>query len=181
MDGIDGLAAAETITISLGLALLVWVKDAPADLAAPALAVCGAALAFLLWNRHPARVFLGDVGSVPLGYLIGWLLLWAALEGYWAVAVILPLYYWSDAGLTLLRRLLRGERIWQAHREHYYQRALRSGITHGRVVAEIAVCNFALIAFALLADREAWRMTALALALLAVLVLLFRLRWLARL
>ena len=102
MDGIDGLAGTETAAIGLGLALLVLLVGGDAALFALALALAGAAFGFLPWNWHPARIFLGDVGSVPLGYLLGWLLLSVAAAGYWAAALILPLYYLADATLTLL-------------------------------------------------------------------------------
>ena len=110
-----------------------------------------ATLGFLPWNWSPAKIFLGDVGSVPLGYLLGWLLLMAAGQGLWAVAVILPLYYLADATLTLLKRGLRGEKVWQAHREHAYQRAVQGGLSHAAVALRVLAGNLALIWFAYLA------------------------------
>ena len=77
-----------------------------------------------------AKIFLGDAGSVPLGYVLGFLLLELAVRGWWRAALILPLYFLVDASLTLLRRLLRGERVWQAHREHFYQQAVQCGLGH---------------------------------------------------
>ncbi|HEX9536056.1 MAG TPA: glycosyltransferase family 4 protein, partial [Stellaceae bacterium] len=124
MDGIDGLAGSEVAAIGAGLLLFGSVGAAfdPA-LQALAAAVIGAAIGFLVWNWSPARIFLGDVGSVPLGYVLGFLLLDLAVRGHWAIALILPLYFLADATITLARRLLRGERVWQAHREHFYQQA----------------------------------------------------------
>jgi UDP-N-acetylmuramyl pentapeptide phosphotransferase/UDP-N-acetylglucosamine-1-phosphate transferase len=90
------------------------------------------------------------VGSVTLGYLIGWLLLGAAAEGYWAAALLLPLYYLADATLTLASRLRRREPVWQAHRKHYYQRAVRRGISQVRVVATVIALDLLLIGAALL-------------------------------
>jgi UDP-N-acetylmuramyl pentapeptide phosphotransferase/UDP-N-acetylglucosamine-1-phosphate transferase len=113
--------------------------------------IAAAALGFLPWNWHPARLFLGDVGSVALGFLLGWLLLRLAAEGQWAAAVILPLYYLSDATLTLTRRTLRGEKPWQAHREHFYQRAVAAGLSHAAVVRAVGVANAGLIALAVMA------------------------------
>jgi UDP-N-acetylmuramyl pentapeptide phosphotransferase/UDP-N-acetylglucosamine-1-phosphate transferase len=170
MDGIDGLAGTETAAIGLGLALLVLLVGGDAALFALALALAGATLGFLPWNWHPARIFLGDVGSVPLGYLLGWLLLSVAAAGYWAAALILPLYYLADATLTLLRRLVRGERVWQAHREHFYQRATQAGRSHGEVAALVAGTDAVLIALALGATRWPW--PALAAAAVAVGLLL---------
>lgn len=138
MDGIDALAGAETIVIAGGLAVVGLLAGRPADAWMPALWLVAVAAGFLVWNRPPARIFLGDSGSVGLGVLLGWLLLHAAAEGHWAAALILPGYYWADASLTLLRRLLRGAKIWHPHREHAYQRAVRAGWPHGRVSGVIA-------------------------------------------
>ncbi|MDH3702467.1 MAG: glycosyl transferase, partial [Alphaproteobacteria bacterium] len=113
-----------------------------------------AALGFLRFNWHPARIFLGDVGSVPLGYLLGWLLLQAAAAGYWAPALILPLYYLADATITLLRRAARREKVWQAHREHFYQRAVQNGRSHARVSLAVLAANVVLAALALVAVAQ---------------------------
>jgi len=156
MDGIDGIAGTETAAIGLGFALLVLLIGGDATLLALALALAGVALGFLPWNWQPARIFLGDVGSVPLGYALGWLLLSLAAAGQWAPALILPLYYLADATLTLLRRLMRGERVWQAHREHFYQRATQGGRSHGAVAGLVAGTDAVLIALALGATRWPW-------------------------
>jgi UDP-N-acetylmuramyl pentapeptide phosphotransferase/UDP-N-acetylglucosamine-1-phosphate transferase len=147
MDGIDGLAAAEAAAIGLGLVLFaaagVGVDPPLARLAA---AILGAAIGFLVWNWPPARIFLGDVGSTTLGYLTGFLLLAAALRGHWRVALILPLYFFADATLTLGRRLLRGERVWRPHREHFYQRAIGHGRSHAAVTKRVIAADLILIA-----------------------------------
>jgi UDP-N-acetylmuramyl pentapeptide phosphotransferase/UDP-N-acetylglucosamine-1-phosphate transferase len=110
-----------------------------------AAAVAAAAAGFLVWNWAPARIFLGDVGSVPLGYLLGFLLLEQAARGHWKVAVILPLYFLADATITLLRRLSRGQRVWQAHRQHFYQRAVQRGLGHAAVVQRVIAADIVLI------------------------------------
>lgn len=150
MDGIDGIAGTESAVLGIGLALVFALGGSllPAGLA---LLVAAAALGFLVWNWQPARIFLGDVGSVPLGFLLGWLLLLAAAEGHWAAALILPGVYWADATLTLLRRGLRGERVWRAHREHFYQRAVQRGLGHGEVARRVALAGAGLVGLALLA------------------------------
>lgn len=149
MDGIDGIAAGESAALGIGVALVAIVVGFGNALPFYGLTAAAAALGFLWWNWHPARVFMGDVGSVPLGYLLGWLLLGLASRGAWAPALILPLYYLADASLTLLRRLLRGERIWLAHREHFYQRATQGGLSHAQVVMAILGVDAALVALAL--------------------------------
>jgi UDP-N-acetylmuramyl pentapeptide phosphotransferase/UDP-N-acetylglucosamine-1-phosphate transferase len=167
MDGIDGITGSETACLGVGIAAVIAAAGGTANQGAwPALCVAAAGLGFLRWNWHPAKIFLGDVGSVPLGYLIGWLLLGLAQKGLWAPALILPLYYLGDATLTLLRRICRGERFWQAHREHFYQRALAPDGDHAAVMRIILAGNLVLIALALLAVPHP--AVALGLAMLAV-------------
>ena len=150
MDGIDGIAGSETGAIGLGAVLLAAVGALGVAEAALGLVLVGAAVGFLAWNWQPAKIFLGDVGSVPLGYLIGWLLLALACQGLWPAALLLPAYYLADASLTLARRLLRRERIWQAHREHFYQHAVRQGRSHAFVVVLISATNGGLLILALI-------------------------------
>jgi len=178
MDGIDGITCTETIFVGLGVALVLLLADQGDDLARLAVPVAAGAAGFLRWNWPPAQIFLGDVGSVPLGFLLGWLLLSMAGEGLWAPALILPLYYLSDATLTLLARLLRGERIWEAHRVHFYQRALAPDGDHGAVLYLIIGGNIALFLFASLATMWPW--PSLALAVMATIVLLLQLSRRAR-
>ncbi len=172
MDGIDGLAGSEAAGIGIGLLLLAGLSDgqdaAVAGLAAPnALAAIG----FLVWNWPPARVFLGDVGSVPLGYLLGFLLIDMAAHGHWKPALILPLYFLADATITLFRRLARGERVWEAHREHFYQGAVQRGLGHGAVTARVIAANILLIGCAWAAENGSG-LYAVAAAVVAVMLLL---------
>ncbi|OAB55873.1 hypothetical protein AY599_08450 [Leptolyngbya valderiana BDU 20041] len=150
MDGIDGISGVQMAAIGLGglLSVTVGAGGAPA-LGLSAAALAGAGLGFLLLNWHPAKIFLGDVGSVPVGYLSGWLLLALAAAGLWLPALILPAYYLADATLTLLRRAARGERVWRAHREHFYQRAVAAGRSHAQVSGAVALGNLGLLACAL--------------------------------
>ena len=154
MDGIDGIAGVETAAIGLGLFLLGALLAEPMPgFALYALSLVAAALGFLRWNWAPAKIFLGDVGSAPLGFLLGYLLLSAAAAGHWVPALILPLYYLADSGITLGRRLVRGEKIWQAHASHFYQHAARAFGSHGAVVRAIAAADALLIILALAAAR----------------------------
>ena len=153
MDGIDGIAGVEGAGIGLGLVAVGLVATNGAADLWPALSLAAALIGFLWWNWHPARVFLGDVGSVPVGFLLGWLLLTAAAEGWWAPALILPLYYLVDATATLLRRAARGEKVWRAHREHFYQVAVQRGRSHAQVSGAVAVAGVALIGLAVAALR----------------------------
>jgi len=153
MDGSDGLAAGEAAAIGLGLAVIGWWFGWPGDSTARALALAGAALGFLLWNRPPARVFLGDAGSLPLGFLIGWLLLVAAAQGHWAVALILPSYFLLDATLTLALRAARGENLFTAHTQHFYQQGVRGRLGHRGTLLAVLAADLVLIAFAFGAEK----------------------------
>ena len=148
MDGIDGITGAQTVAIGLGVTLVAAFADLGPDVALYGATLAAVLLGFLRWNWPPARIFLGDVGSVPLGYLIGWLLLTMAAEGTWIPALILPLYYLADATITLFQRMLRGERVWQAHRTHFYQRATKAPGSHAGAVRRINATNLALVILA---------------------------------
>jgi UDP-N-acetylmuramyl pentapeptide phosphotransferase/UDP-N-acetylglucosamine-1-phosphate transferase len=171
MDGIDGIDGAEAAAIGVGVALVAFSPGVGLSLAAPALVVTAAALGFLVWNWAPARIFMGDVGSVPLGYLLGFMLLTMAARGQWQAALILPAYFLADATLTLLRRLLRGERVWRAHREHFYQRAVQRGLSHDAIVLRMTAANIVL-ALCAVASVNGWGFAALAAAALTVAVFL---------
>jgi len=172
MDGIDGIAGTETASIGVGLvAVAVVTLGSVAGQGLMGLALAGAAIGFLVWNWHPARIFLGDVGSVPLGFLVGGLLIEAALAGQWAPALILPLYYLADATYVLVRRALAGQKPWQAHKTHFYQRAHQGGLSHGQVSLCVGGLNAVLIALAAFAGLG-WTWLALALAAAAVVALL---------
>jgi UDP-N-acetylmuramyl pentapeptide phosphotransferase/UDP-N-acetylglucosamine-1-phosphate transferase len=172
MDGIDGLAASEAAAIGVGLLLFAGAGvgvDPP--LASSAAAILGAAFGFLIWNWPPARIFLGDVGSTTLGYLTGFLLLSVATAGHWRIALVLPLYFLADATITLARRILRGARPWQAHREHFYQLAVRSGLGHAAVTKRVIVADLVLIVCGWTAENG-WGALALETAVVTVAVLL---------
>jgi UDP-N-acetylmuramyl pentapeptide phosphotransferase/UDP-N-acetylglucosamine-1-phosphate transferase len=152
MDGIDGLAGTEMFCIGLGLCLLIALMgNFPDNLSVYSLLVLAAAGGFLWWNWHPAKIFLGDVGSIPIGFLLGYLLLLALQQGHFYSVLILPAYYLSDGGITLLARLRRGEKPWVAHSEHYYQQAVRNGRSHAAVARSIFGINLLLIMLSTLA------------------------------
>lgn len=148
MDGIDWITLAELVPMTAALALFGLAGHLPPDQSLAAAALCGGLLGFAPANRPPARLFLGDVGSLPLGLLTGWLLLALASHGAVAAALLMPLYYVADATLTLGRRLLRGERVWEAHRQHAYQRAVDRGVPVLTVDGRILALNIALAGLA---------------------------------
>jgi len=151
MDGVDGICGVQTISICLGVIILSAMKGWIFLGQDYALAIAGVSLGFLWWNWHPAKIFLGDVGSIPLGFLVAWLLFGLAAKGFYVQAIILPLYYLVDATLTITIRLLRGKKVWTAHRDHFYQQAVQGGLSHNKVSLTVALLNGFLIGFALLA------------------------------
>ncbi|HEB99360.1 MAG TPA: glycosyltransferase family 4 protein [Thiotrichales bacterium] len=154
MDGMDGLAGGMAVFGFGTLATLAWQQQALAEAFLCSLVV-GAALGFLTQNLPPARLFMGDTGSTLLGVLAGVAILWFHQRG------ILPLWlggllfspFIVDATVTLARRVLRGERFWEAHRSHYYQRLVRSGWGHGRTLFAEALLMVALALSVLWAAR----------------------------
>lgn len=150
MDGIDGITGVETLAIGGGMFMLSLLAPSLKMAGIDGIIIAAAAAGFLLLNWHPAKLFLGDAGSIPLGFLLGFLLLQLAASGFWVAALLLPGYYLMDGGLTLLRRLLKREKIWQAHSQHAYQKAVRGGLSHATVSKRIALLNLLLLALAAL-------------------------------
>ena len=148
MDGIDWMTVAEVVPVTIGLTIAAWLGVLPAEAAVIAVALCGAMLGFAPFNKPVAKIFLGDVGSLPIGLLLFWLLVMLAGSGFLAAALLLPLYYVADATITLFRRLYAGEKIAQAHRRHFYQRALDGGLPVNAIIARVAVLNASLIVLA---------------------------------
>ena len=174
MDGIDGITGVETISLGLGIAVVGGMA-----LAGPALAVAAVGGAFLLFNWHPAKLFLGDSGSVPFGYVLGGLLLLLAADGHLVAALILPAYYLADATITLGRRALAGEKVWRPHRRHFYQRAVQGGKRHDQVALAVAGGNVLLLGCAVLAAGGRAGVAVL-LALAVVAAMLGLLQWWSR-
>jgi UDP-N-acetylmuramyl pentapeptide phosphotransferase/UDP-N-acetylglucosamine-1-phosphate transferase len=148
MDGVDWMTVVEVVPLSAGLSLLGLMGALSWDAALIALALCGAMIGFAPFNRPVARLFLGDVGSLPIGLLLGWLLILLASSGHLAAALILPLYYLADATITLLCRLINREPVLQAHRSHFYQQAIDGKLGVYQVVIRVFALNIILIGFA---------------------------------
>ena len=155
MDGLDLMTVAEAVPVTASLAALGASAVLPWPAAITAAALGGALLGFAPFNRPAAKVFLGNVGSLPIGLLLGWCLLELAWHGHLAAALLLPLYYLADATLTLLKRIARREPFWAAHRSHFYQRATDNGFTVSRVVGEVFLLNIALAVLAAISVRWA--------------------------
>ena len=133
MDGSNGLAGGMAVfgfaTYAIGAA------PSQPQLALACASVAGAGLGFLVLNFNPARVFLGDIGSISLGFFAGAMGFWGWQHGAWPIwfPALAFAPFIADATVTLLRRLMRGEKVWEAHREHYYQRLVQLGASHVRV------------------------------------------------
>jgi UDP-N-acetylmuramyl pentapeptide phosphotransferase/UDP-N-acetylglucosamine-1-phosphate transferase len=148
MDGIDWMTVAEFIPLTMALSLLGVAGTLDWHSALLASALLGAIGGFAPFNKPVARLFLGDVGSLPAGLLLGWLLLQLAASGHLIAALILPLYYLADATITLGRRIRKREPFWQAHRTHFYQRALDNGFSVTEIITRVFALNLALAALA---------------------------------
>ncbi len=153
MDGIDWMTVAEAVPSTISIFVFALFGAAPPLAGSVALALCGALLGFAPFNRPVAKLFLGDVGSLPIGLLLFWLLLQLAGSGHPAAAILLPLYYVADASITLLRRLARRERVTEAHRTHFYQLAVARGLSVMTVVRSVFAVNLVLAVLAALSIR----------------------------
>ncbi|NWG75689.1 MAG: glycosyltransferase family 4 protein [Rubrivivax sp.] len=181
MDGADGLAGGMAAIGFGALALAAWLGGAH-GLASFCAAIAAAAVAFLRFNFPPARVFMGDAGSIPLGFLAAALGFLGARQNVWPwlfpVLVFSP--FIVDASVTLARRALRGEKIWQAHRSHYYQRAVLLGASHRQLAlaAYVLMVGMAALAFALLIFPKYTTWVLIILAAIFVLIFLaIDVRW----
>lgn len=177
MDGIDGITGTQTLYLCAGFIIVTVLTSIALTLTPMALILAGVALGFLILNWHPAKLFLGDVGSIPLGYVTGYLMIMLAVHGQLGTALALPLYYAADASITLIRRMLAGKKFWQAHREHYYQKAALATMRHDHVVWPMIIANAGLLALCVASLYAGWAV--LCAAPLLVLGLLWYLKKLA--
>jgi Fuc2NAc and GlcNAc transferase len=169
MDGIDGLAGAQAVITGIGVALVAWDPLA----AVIGASVAGAAAGFLPFNWAPARIFMGDTGSMALGYTFASLPLLAPLDSRPEAVFWMVLSLWlfvADAAGTVVARVLRGDAWHAPHRDHAYQRLVRAGRSHAAVAASIALASAALTAAAVVAwpglgGRAGWAVLALAVGL----------------
>ena len=148
MDGLDWIMVAEMVPVTAALAIFGWFGFLDPSAALLAASLCGALCGFALFNKPVAKLFLGDVGSLPVGLMVAWLLYLLAMNGYVAAAILLPLYFCADATITLMRRALRRERLLDAHRSHFYQRATDHGFTAMAVATHVFAVNLGLILLA---------------------------------
>ena len=169
LDGIDGFAGLQGAIVGLAIAFL----GAGAPVTVVGLALAGACLGFLVHNWHPAKVFMGDVGATTIGFIVAVVPLEMAPGAREHAVFTIALCIWfflADGVLTILLRLLRGEKIWVAHRCHLYQRLVHTGLPHDRVVLAVLGPGAVVAALAVIAHRFGdtgvrWSVVALAFAL----------------
>lgn len=170
-DGLDWMTVVGMVPITATLLLFGLVGLYPPLPALVAAALLGGLLGFAPFNRPVARLFMGDVGSLPVGLIVAWLLYRLALNGGFTAALILPAYPVADATLTLLWRLRRGEKFWRPHRSHYFQVATDHGYSVSEVVGAIFALNLLLAVLAAASLLwPSWPVTLLCLAAAAILV-----------
>jgi UDP-N-acetylmuramyl pentapeptide phosphotransferase/UDP-N-acetylglucosamine-1-phosphate transferase len=150
IDGLDWITAADTIPAMITVAALSLVGTVPAFIGAVAAGLAAGMLGFAPFNKPRARVFLGDVGSLPIGLLAGLALIALAGAGHLAAAILLAAYPCLDATVTLMRRAARREKVWEAHRSHFYQQATDNGFTALSVSLHVFTLNCGLAGLAIL-------------------------------
>ena len=158
IDGLDWITAADIVPSMVGMAVFAVIGAAPAFAGWVAAGLAAGMLGFAPFNKPRARVFLGDVGSLPIGLLAGLALIALAGSGHLAAAVLLAAYPCLDATVTLIRRALRREKVWEAHRSHFYQQATDNGFSAFEVSARVFGLNLLLAGLAALSVRieSAW-------------------------
>jgi UDP-N-acetylmuramyl pentapeptide phosphotransferase/UDP-N-acetylglucosamine-1-phosphate transferase len=180
MDGIDGITLAAFMPLAAGAAILGDMAYLSREGTLLAVFFLGALAGFVFFNFPRARLFLGDVGSLPIGLVGGVLLLDMAQHGAMAAAIILPLYHFTDATLTLLKRLIRREKVWVAHRQHAYQNAVDGGWPHRKVSGIVLALNTGLAVLAMQTLGKSMMvqsgLVVVALAAVMAVILLFRSR-----
>lgn len=149
MDGIDWITISELVPVLLFIYIFMEVTGAT-EHSFFALCLLGALIGFAYFNKPVAKLFLGDIGALPLGLLVGYLLLHLAQSGALVSALLLPLYYLCDASITLIRRFFQKKKVWEAHREHYYQKATDNGWTIIQIDGIVFILNLILGFLALL-------------------------------
>jgi len=148
MDGIDGITASESIHLSITILILsilrgdVIIHCELIIIIASLILMCS--IAFIIYNWHPAYIFIGDVGTITIGMLLGFCLMLIAASGVklFVSVIIASLYYLADGGITILIRLVKKEKIWLPHVNHFFQQAIRQRLPHKKITTEIILCNY---------------------------------------
>ena len=148
LDGLDWMTVVQVVPIALAIAVLNALGAVPATIGVLSLALLGATLGFAIFNKHPAQIFLGDAGSLPIGLCLAFMLIFVAKADL-AAALLLALYTLADATLTLFRRMIAKEQIFTAHRTHFYQRGVSAGLSVPQVTSRILLLQILLAGLAI--------------------------------
>lgn len=171
MDGMDGITASQCCTFSIGIVLISLYGKISSDYTYIGIILFACMISFLYWNSPPAKIFLGDVGSIPIGFLISSIIMINLIQGNdFVPLLILILFHFTDATLTLIIRILKRKKFFKAHSEHSYQKKIRNNFSHKDVLSKINFINFTLIIFSLFYYINP--ILSLFLSLLAVLIIL---------
>ena len=176
MDGIDGITAVQVVFFSVGIILLSLMGTIDRQYSYIGILLFSVFLGFLYWNISPSKIFIGDSGSIPIGFFIGSIIVSSFIneKGFISICLLI-IYYLSDSSITLIRRLVEKKNIFLAHSEHFYQKKVRSGFSHDYVLRYIVFINILLLSFSILYTKLG--KTAVILALFSVLIFLF---WLSK-
>ena len=151
MDGMDGITVSQTSSFTVGIIILSLIGKISDDYIYIGLILLSTMIAFFYWNAPPAKIFLGDVGSIPLGFLLSSIIIYNLLEwNNFIPLIILILFHFMDASITLFLRILNKRKIFSAHSEHFYQKKMRNGFSHKEILTKINIINFTLILFSLI-------------------------------
>jgi len=151
MDGMDGLTCAQVLLLAVITNFLAVLGLLSENLQYLSLVLISLFLAFFKFNKPPAKIFLGDVGSIPIGYLTGLILVKTLLNNGPLIPIIIALlFYFFDSTITLIIRLTKKKKIMEAHSDHFYQKNLRAGQTHNQVLKKIIVLFIVLLILSML-------------------------------
>jgi UDP-N-acetylmuramyl pentapeptide phosphotransferase/UDP-N-acetylglucosamine-1-phosphate transferase len=179
LDGIDWITVAQTVPITLAVIAMGFLGAVPENVGLLALVLLGGVLGFAFFNKHPARIFLGDAGSLPIGLCLAWLLIFVAQTDI-AAALLLPLYTVCDVGLTLGRRVANGEDVFSGHKTHFYQRAVTLGFKVPDVTLRVFLLGVLLAGLSIAAVMLHWWVADLVLLMVGLAATAVMLRVLAR-
>ena len=151
MDGMDGITGFQVCTFSMGIIILSIFGSLPNETGYVGIILFSSFLGFLFWNKPPAKIFLGDSGSIPIGFLISSIIVLSLVKQQnFIPTMILILFHFIDSTLTICIRALKRKNVFEAHSDHFYQKKIRSGSSHQKVLEKINIVNIALIVFSIL-------------------------------
>ena len=154
MDGMDGITSIQVCSLAIATNLLALLGYLDSEFQYLSIIILSIFLGFYTYNKPPARIFLGDVGSIPIGYIVGLII----IKSFIVLNLIIPfiiiiMYHLLDSSLTLAMRIFNNENIFQAHSKHFYQKILRSGRSHSEVLNKIIMLNFLLLLLSVLSTK----------------------------